>query len=80
MQSGLVQGGAAMAPRMTVRRGVGALLVAEALPVVAWVLLWAGFLGAVALEVRPARLAEAARPAAAPVEARGPGAAPGRRG
>jgi hypothetical protein len=36
--------GAVPAPRMTVRHGAAGLLAVEALPVLAWALLWASFL------------------------------------
>lgn len=78
METRFGNGGARLAPRMTVRRGAAGLLAAEALLVVAWALLWAAFLVAVS---PPRRLAQAERPVAAPVEAQArPAALDGRRG
>jgi len=77
-ESGFGNGGARLAPRMTVRHGAASLLAAEALLVAAWVLLWATFLVAVS---PPRRLAVAERPAAAQVEAQAlPAPQTGRRG
>jgi len=78
MENGFGNGGARLAPRMTVRHGAASLLAAEALLVAAWALLWATFLVAVS---PPRRLAGAERPAAAQVEAQARSAAQdGRRG
>jgi len=68
MRNGNRNGGAVLTPRMTVRHGAGGLLAAEALLVLAWALLWATFLMALA---PPRRLVDAAgRPGASAVEVR----------
>jgi hypothetical protein len=44
MRNGSGDGGAELAPRMTVRHGAAGLLAVEVLLVLAWALLWATFL------------------------------------
>jgi len=79
MRNGSGNGGAVLAPRMTVRHGAAGLLAAEALLVLAWALLWATFLVALT-PASPKRLVDAGRTGAAPVEARATLPGEGRRG
>lgn len=80
MRNGSGNGGAVLAPRMTVRHGAAGLLAAEAVLVLAWALLWATFLVALT-PATPRRLVGAAGPPGpAPVEARAAQAGEGWRG